>query len=194
MQVKENTPKAIILIIIGMSAVAFQDTLIKYISSETNIFLILLFRALLGIIFLSIFLKIKKEPLIFKTNYPVLTIIRVLLFYSAFILYFFSLTKLSLATAVTLFFISPFFITILSMIFLNETIGFRRWLALIIGFIGVILVMDPKINNFNIYSTFPVICAFFYALTMIIQKKTSLEDSLYSQVSIFTLEQLYVQL
>ena len=63
MQVKENTPKAIILIIIGMSAVAFQDTLIKYISSETNIFLILLFRALLGIIFLSIFLKIKKKNL-----------------------------------------------------------------------------------------------------------------------------------
>ncbi|SVB59894.1 uncharacterized protein METZ01_LOCUS212748, partial [marine metagenome] len=182
MQVKENTPKAIILIIIGMSAVAFQDTLIKYISSETNIFLILLFRALFGIIFLLIFLKIKKEPLIFKTNYPVLTIIRVLLFYSAFILYFFSLTKLSLATAVTLFFVSPFFITILSMIFLNETIGFRRWIALVIGFIGVILVMDPKINNFNIYATFPVICALLYASTMIIQKKTSLEDSLYSQV------------
>jgi len=182
MQVKENTPKAIILIIVGMSAVAFQDTLIKFISSETNIFLILLFRALLGIIFLTIFLKITKNPLIFKTNFPFLTIIRVLLFYIAFILYFFALTKLSLATAVTLFFVSPFFITILSMIFLNETIGYRRWLALVMGFIGVILVMDPKINNFNIYSIFPVICAFFYALTMIIQKKTSLEDSLYSQV------------
>ena len=182
MQVKENTPKAIILIIIGMSSVAFQDTLIKYISSETNIFLILLFRAFIGIIFLSIFLKIKKEPLIFKTNYPVLTIIRVLLFYSAFILYFFSLTKLPLSTAVTLFFVSPFFITILSMIFLNETIGFKRWIALIIGFLGVILVMDPKINDFNIYATFPIICAFFYALTMIIQKITSLKDSLYSQV------------
>jgi len=182
MQVRENTPKAIILIIIGMSSVAFQDTLIKHLSSETNIFLILLFRALLGIIFLSIFLKLKKEPLIFKTNYPFLTIIRVLLFYCAFILYFFSLTKLSLATAVTLFFVSPFFITILSMIFLNETIGFRRWIALFIGFFGVILVMDPKINDFNIYATFPVICALFYSLTMIIQKKTSLEDNLYSQV------------
>ena len=104
MQVRENTPKAIILIIVGMSSVAFQDTLIKYLSADTNIFLILLFRALLGVLFLSTFLIIKKEPLIFKTNYPFLTIIRVLLFYSAFILYFFSLTKLSLATAVTLFF------------------------------------------------------------------------------------------
>jgi len=182
MQVKENTPKAIILIIIGMSVVTLQDILIKLLSSETNIFLLLLFRASLGTILLLIFLRIKKVPIIFKTKFPALTIIRVLLFYSAFILYFFSLTKLSLATAVSLFFVSPFFITILSMFFLNETIGFRRWFALIIGFIGVILVMDPKINNFNIYTIFPVICAFFYALTMIIQKKTSREDSLYSQV------------
>ena len=182
MQVKENTPKAIVLIVIGMTAVAFQDVLIKFISSDTNIFLILFFRALLGVVFLTIFLKIKKEPIIFKTNYPVLTILRVLLFYIAFILYFFSLTKLTLATAVTLFFASPFFITILSIIFLNEKIGLRRWLALFIGFIGVILVMDPKMHNFNLYATFPIICAFFYALTMIIQKKTSQKDSLYSQV------------
>ena len=182
MDIKENTPKAIILIIIGMSSVAFQDTLIKIISTETNIFLILLFRALLGFILLVILLKIKKQPIIFKTNYPFLTTIRGILFFIAFCLYFFSLTKLSLAIAVTLFFVSPFFITILSMIFLNEKIGLRRWSALIIGFIGVFLVMDPKTDNFNIYTTFPIICAFFYALTMIIQKKTSESDNLYSQV------------
>ena len=45
MQVKENTPKAIILILIGMCVVTIQDILIKLISSETNIFLILFFRA-----------------------------------------------------------------------------------------------------------------------------------------------------
>ena len=43
-------------------------------------------------------------------------------------------------------------------------------------------MMDPKINNFNIYTTFPIICAFFYAITMIIQKKTSMKDNLYSQI------------
>ena len=182
MSIKENTPKAIILIIIGMSSVAFQDALIKIISTETNIFLILLFRALLGFILLVIFLKIKKVPIIFKTNYPLLTTIRGILFFLAFCLYFFSLTKLSLAIAVTLFFVSPFFITILSMIFLNEKIGLRRWLALIIGFTGVFLVMNPDIENFDIYTLFPIVCAFFYALTMIIQKKTSEGDNLYSQV------------
>ena len=127
-------------------------------------------------------MKVTNKPIIFKTNYPLLTTIRGVLFFIAFSLYFFSLTKLSLAIAVTLFFVSPFFITILSMIFLNEKIGFRRWAALVIGFIGVFLVMDPKIDNFNIYTTFPIIFAFFYALTMIIQKKTAMRDNLYSQI------------
>ncbi len=182
MSIMENTPKAIFLIIIGMSSVAFQDALIKIISTETNIFLILFCRAFLGFFLLLIFLKIKKQPIIFKTNYPLLTTLRGIIFFIAFCLYFFSLTKLSLAIAVTLFFVSPFFITILSMVFLKEKIGLRRWLALVIGFIGVYLVMDPDIDNFNIYTTFPIICAFFYALTMIIQKKTSEVDNLYSQV------------
>ena len=81
MAIKENTPKAIILIITGMSVVAIQDVLIKIISSETNIFQILFFRALLGIILLSIFLKIIKQPIIFKTNYPILTVARGLMFF-----------------------------------------------------------------------------------------------------------------
>ena len=182
MKIKENTPKAIILIIIGMSVIACQDALIKLISSETNIFFILFFRALLGMILLSIFLIIKKEPIIFKTHYPTLTIIRGLMFFIAFSLYFFSLSKLSLALAVTLFFLCPFFISILSVIFLNETIGLKRWLALVIGFVGVYLVMNPDIDNFNIYTTFPIICAFLYSLTMIIQKKTSVKDNLFSQI------------
>ena len=84
MAIKENTPKAIILIITGMSVVAIQDVLIKIISSETNIFQILFFRALLGIIFLSIFLKIIKQPIIFKTNYLILTVARGLMFFVAF--------------------------------------------------------------------------------------------------------------
>ena len=182
MGIKENTPKAIILIIMGMTVIAVQDTLIKLISSETNIFLILFVRALLGMILLSIFLTIKKQAIIFKTHYPILTILRGIMFFTAFSLYFFSLSKLSLATAVTLFFVSPFFISILSMIFLKDNIGFKRFLALIVGFIGVYLVMDPSFDSFNIYTTFPIICAFFYSLTMIIQKITSEKDNLYSQV------------
>ena len=68
MQIKENTPKAILLIIIGMTVFALQDALIKFISDETNIFLIYFSRAFIGIIFLTFFLYLKKEKIIFKTH------------------------------------------------------------------------------------------------------------------------------
>ena len=178
---KDNTPKAILLIIIGMSVFTIQDVLIKYISEETNLFLVYFFRSIIGIILLSAFLYFKKEPIIFKTNYPKLTILRGVIFFIAFTLYYFSLSKLSLAKAITLFFVSPFFITIFSIIFLKEVIGIRRWFALFIGFLGVYLVMEPSFINFNIYTTFPILCALGYALTMIIQKITADKDNLYSQ-------------
>ncbi len=54
---------------------------------------------------------------------------------------------------------------------MKEKVGIRRWLAIIVGFAGVYLVMNPDYKNFNIYSIFPVICAVCYSYTIIIQKK-----------------------
>ena len=180
-QSKDN-PKAILLILLGMTVFALQDTLIKLLSEDTNIYLIYFIRCLVGLFVICTYLKIKKIPIIFTTHYPLLTALRSIIFFFGFSLYYYSLTKLSMAMAVTLFFVSPFFITILSMLIIKEKIGFRRWIAILVGFIGVFLVMDPKFENFNIYSLFPIICALCYAFTVIIQKKTSDKDSLFSQI------------
>ena len=178
----KNNRKAIFLILFGMTVFAIQDTLIKLLSDDTNIYLIYFVRCLVGLLVIFSYLRIKRIPFIIKTHYPLLTALRATLFFLGFSLYYYSLTKLSMAMAVTLFFVSPFFITILSMLIIKEIIGFRRWMAIIIGFIGVFLVMDPDFKDFNIYSLFPVICAFCYAFTVVIQKKTSEKDSLFSQV------------
>ena len=178
----KDNPKAILLIIIGMTIFAIQDTFIKLLSNDTNIYLIYFVRCLVGLSVIFFYLKIKKIPIVIKTHYPFFTILRSLSFFIGFSLYYYSLTELSLALAVTLFFVSPFFVTIFSMIIIKEHVGLRRWAAIFIGFIGVYLVMDPKIDNFNIYSIFPIICAICYAFTVIIQKKTSDKDSLFSQV------------
>ena len=108
---------------------------------------------------------------------------RVSIFFLGFSLYYFSLSKISLPEAVTLFFVSPFFVTITSKLIIGEYIGIYRWSAILIGFIGVYLVLDPNFDDFNIYSLFPIFCAFFYALTVVIQKKTSDKDSLFTPVS-----------
>ena len=62
---QENTPKAILLMLLGMSVFAIQDALIKIISSETNLFLIYFTRSLIGAILLYLYLYIRKEPIIF---------------------------------------------------------------------------------------------------------------------------------
>ena len=177
-----NNQKAILLILVGMTVFALQDTFIKLLSDNTNIYLIYFIRCIIGLIVIIIYLKFKKIPIVIKTHYPFLTIIRVLAFFLGFSLYYYSLTELSLALAVTLFFVSPFFITIFSMLIIREKIGIRRWLAILVGFMGVYLIMDPEFDDFNIYLLFPIICAICYAFTVIIQKKTSDKDSLFSQV------------
>ena len=177
-----NSQKGILLIIIGMSIFSIQDVLVKYLSTSTSVFQIFFVRSIVGLLTISIFLSITKKKIIFKSQYPVLTLIRVVLFFSAFLAFYVSLSYLSLAVANTLFFTSPFFITIFSMIFLKEQIGIRRWLAIIIGFSGVLIVMNPKVENLNLFYLLPVYCAVCYALTMIIVKKTSDKDSVYSQI------------
>ena len=100
---------------------------------------------------ISIYLSFTNKKIIFKSQYPLLTLLRVILFFSAFLAFYISLSYLTLAEANTLFFTSPFFITIFSMIFLKEKIGIRRWSAIGLGFLGVIIVMNPRIDNLNLF-------------------------------------------
>jgi drug/metabolite transporter (DMT)-like permease len=87
-----------------------------------------------------------------------------------------------LATATALFFASPFLITVFAIFFLKEEVGIRRWSAVIIGFIGVYIILNPNFNDFDYLSLTPVLCAVCYALSMIIIKKTSDKDDVYSQM------------
>ncbi len=178
----DNNIKAIFLIILGMFVFSIQDTLIKIMSDSINIYVIYIVRSIVGILAIFTYCWIYKIQLIFKTYYPFITILRVSIFFLGFSLYYFSLSKISLPQAVTLFFVSPFFVTISSKFIIGEKIGIYRWSAILIGFIGVYLVLDPNFDDFNVYSLFPIFCAFFYALTVVIQKKTSDKDSLFTQI------------
>ena len=177
-----NNIKAIILVVIGMFVFSIQDALIKVISGSVNIYVIYIVRSIIGLLAILIYCKLKDIKLIFKTHYPIITTLRVSGFFLGFSLYYFSLSKISLPEAVTLFFVSPFFVTIASKFLIGEKVGIYRWSLIFVGFIGVYLVLNPDFNNFNIYSLFPIFCAFFYAMTVVIQKKTSDYDNLFTQI------------
>ena len=182
---KNNNPKGIILILLAMLVFSVQDSIMKYIYSFVSLYEVYLIRTLVSFIIILLFLKITKKPIVFKTQYPLLTYCRVVLFFFGFSSFYISLTVLPLVTATALFFVTPFLITVFAKFFLKEQIGPRRWSAVIIGFIGVYVILNPDFDNFDYMSLTPILCAFCYSLSMIIIKITSEKDSVYTQTFTF---------
>ena len=179
---KNNNTKGIILILTAMLIFAVQDSLMKYIYNYVALYEVYLFRTIVSFTLIIIYLKILKKPIVFKTHYPLLTFCRVILFFFGFSSFYISLTIMPLATATALFFVTPFLITIFAKFILKDQIGPRRWIAVIVGFIGVYIILNPNFDDFDYLSLSPILCAFCYALSMIIIKKTSKKDSVYQQM------------
>ena len=179
---KNNNTKGIILILVAMLIFAVQDSLMKYIYNYVALYEVYLFRTIVSFILIIIYLKILKKPIVFKTHYPLLTFCRVILFFFGFSSFYIALTIMPLATATALFFVTPFLITIFAKFILKDQIGPRRWMAVIVGFIGVYIILNPNFDDFDYFSLSPILCAFCYALSMIIIKKTSKKDNVYQQM------------
>ncbi len=157
----------------------------KHIYNFVSLYEVYLIRTVISFVLILIFLILTKKPIVFKSKYPFLTFLRVILFFFGFSSFYISLTVLPLGTATALFFVTPFLITIFAHFFLKEEIGMRRWSAVVVGFIGVYITLDPNFSNFDYLSLLPILCAFCYSLSMIIIKKTSDKDSVYTQTFTF---------
>ena len=177
-----NNTKGIFLILLGMAFFSVQDALIKFIYNDIALYELYMVRTITAFALLLFFMIIAKKKIIFKTHFLLLTIVRVIFFFFGFSFFYISLTFMSLAMANALFFSSPFFMSILAMIFLKEKIGIRRWSAIIAGFIGVFIVLNPDFKDFNFMKLSPVLCAIFYSSSMIITKITSKKDNVYTQM------------
>ena len=182
---KNNNPRGITLILLAMLVFSVQDGIMKHMYSFVSLYEVYLIRTLVSFGLILIFLKLTKKPIIFKSQYPLLTLCRVILFFFGFSSFYVSLAVLPLSTATALFFVTPFLITIFAHFFLKEEIGPRRWSAIVVGFIGVYITLNPDFNDFNYLSLLPILCAFCYSLSMIIIKKTSDKDNVYTQTFAF---------
>ena len=182
MDTNQNT-KGIFFIMTGMAFFSIQDSLIKYIYEDVALFELYFGRTLIQSIILLSFVLLTKKTIILKTHYPVLTLIRVVCFFFGFSFFYISLTFMTLAMTSALFFSCPFFMSMFAKFFLKEKIGIRRWSAIFVGFIGVLIVLNPSLEKFNFFKLAPVACALCYATSMTITKYTSSKDSIYTQMT-----------
>ena len=114
----------------------------------------------------------------YKTNRPKLHAFRAITGTLAIIALFIALREIPLADVVSLTFGGPIFVTLGSIFFLSEKVGIRRWLAVLIGFFGMLLIVKPAYEELNIYYIFPIIfCIFFACVALSIRSLSSTEPN-----------------
>jgi drug/metabolite transporter (DMT)-like permease len=169
--------KAISYNLLAWAILPFMDTIAKYLSSDLSFFQITWARYFFTVFFaLPLMFFFFRKNLTFSTQ-PKLQIIRGLTLFFANILFFYSISVISMAKALTLAFIAPLITTALSPIILNEKVGLRRWSAVLVGFIGSLIVIRPGFIEFNLASIAALGTGFFYGIYVIITRKLHTSDS-----------------
>mgnify|MGYP003302840808 FL=1 len=150
--------------IIAVFCFSTNDVAIKFISKDYALHLVVLIRSLVGLMVLFLFIvPLSGGVQVLYTNRLGLHLLRGFCVVFANITFFLGLAALPLAEGVAIFFISPLLITIFSVIFLKEIVGPRRWVAVTIGLIGVLVILRPGSATFQAASLLPLSAAFGYA-------------------------------
>jgi drug/metabolite transporter (DMT)-like permease len=165
--------------LINLAVVVFtsMDAVIKLVSETFPTGELVFFRNLFAFGPILIFM-LSQGALQFRTRHALGHLARGLFGVSAMYCYFLSYKLLPLSDAIALGLSGPIFLTILSIPFLGEKVGIRRWSACIVGFLGVLIMTRPGAGIWQPEALVPLLAAVFYALAMIsIRKLTATEGS-----------------
>ena len=158
----------ILLMMAGQLSFAVNDTFVKLsvknIEVNSSIFSVIFTRGSITTLLLGLYLIIiEKKNLInilFVRKFHIRGLYEVL----TALFFFIALIFLPISEVYTLLMTNPFFVTIFAFIFLKEKVGIRRWLAVLIGFIGVVVVINPHNLDFNYLFLLPIISAIFLTI------------------------------
>lgn len=167
---------AIVMVLIGSLLFVIQDSGIKWLTAELAVLQIIFVRGLFGIVFLYSGTKLLGGQIDMKVHQPWLLLFRTSVNVFSWCLFFTGLKYLELATATALFFSFPLFLTALSVPILKEQVGLRRWSAIIIGFIGVVLMTKPG-GGFQWPMLLMLSAAFCWALVALATRKLGEQQS-----------------
>ena len=169
--------KAITFNLLAWVMLPIMDGFAKYLSSDLPVLQITWARYFFTVAFtLPIMFFFFRKNLVW-TDKPKLQLIRGLILLTANVCFFYSISIISLAKALTLAFIAPLIVTAFSPIFLGEKVGLRRWSAVIIGFIGSMVVIRPGFVEINLASLAALGTGVMYGFYLIITRKLSSSDN-----------------
>lgn len=169
--------KSICYLLGSVFVFSLHDVIIKWISGKYPVHEIVLIRSFFAIIPILFIAYLEGGLNLLRTKHYVAHIIRSLLMFATYISFFLALTCLPLAETVSLFFSAPIFITILSVISLGEKVEFRSWIAVLVGFFGVIIMLRPSSKMIDPAAFLALLAAFLYAIVSIITRRLGKTES-----------------
>ena len=154
-----------------------MDGFAKYLSTDMPVLQITWARYFFTVVFtLPVMMIFYRNQLVW-TDKPKLQLIRGIILLTANICFFYAISVISLAKALTLAFVAPLIVTAFSPFFLGEKVGVRRWTAVIIGFIGSLVVIRPGFVEINLASFAALGTGIMYGFYLIITRKLSTSDN-----------------
>jgi drug/metabolite transporter (DMT)-like permease len=169
--------KGILFAVAGIFVLSIQDVAIKSISGAYPVHEIVFIRSLFAIPPILLLAHLEGGLTLLRTRQPWLQLARACAMFAAYTLYYLALAALPLADTVALTNSAPLFVTALSVPLLGERVGIRRWLAVLLGFLGVVVMMQPGASVFDPAAALAVSAALCYALSAVTARRLGGTDS-----------------
>jgi len=177
---RARTSAGIVLMCVGVACLCVNDALAKTLTAHYSPFQIQFLRNLIALPFAILIAHRMGGAAALRSHRPLAHLMRGGLWVGATFLFFTSITYMGLAEATALIFVAPLFITALSALLFREHVGWRRWLAVIVGFAGVLIAVRPGTSAFQTVSLLPVATAFVYALLMLSARWVDSRESVWT--------------
>jgi len=173
-------------ILLSVFFASLMVIIIKYLSESMNIYTILFYRGFFGFIFVLIFfLKINFN--ILYTNRIHIHLIRSIVNALALYFWFTSLTLSTLADVSAIGNSAPIFATLLAVLFMKEKIILSRMFAILLGFIGVMIILNPNFSDVNVGHYYALIAAILWGFLVVFLKNLSKTENAFSVIFYFQL-------
>ncbi len=173
----DNIKLAVFAILLTVFALSLGDALIKQISADFPLWQIFVLRSIIAIPVLIAVIKARYQSVSLKPLNVGWTALRSLMLTFMWVAYYTALPHVALSVAAAVYYTLPLFITLFAALFIGEKVGVQGWIAVFLGFCGVLLILKPQAVDFNAYALLPLISAILYAFAMIITRTKCKNES-----------------
>lgn len=149
------------ILVFGLFLFSIQDIIIKFFSDQYSVLQIVFIRGMVSMVVIAALIKLFMPGIAFISSRPRTAIARGLFGFTSYLTYYLAVAAMPLAEVVAIVFTMPLFVTAMSALILGEKVGVRRWTAVFVGFVGVLVILSPS-GEFN---SLAVVLAFIASIT-----------------------------